>query len=79
MMKEGFGGESYTGGGYDNSDLGGAEGGYSQQKRVMRKLGVAADNNTYDESGNQEIYQSNNNNGNNHNINNGEEDETNRV
>jgi hypothetical protein len=29
MMKEGFGGESYTGGGYDNSDLG-VDGGYSQ-------------------------------------------------
>jgi hypothetical protein len=42
MMREGFGGESYSGGGYDNTDLGGE--GYSQQKRAMRKLGASADN-----------------------------------
>lgn len=44
----------------------------------MRKLGVAADNNFHEESGNPEIYQSNNN-GMGQTGNNDEEDETNRV
>ena len=74
MMREGFGGESYSGDGYDNTDLG-AEG-YSQQKRAMRKLGASADN-LHDQVGaNHEIYQSNNAGGTGFND---EEDENNRV
>ena len=42
MMREGFGGEAYTGGGFENSDM--ITEGYSHQKRSMRKLGASADN-----------------------------------